>query len=570
LVDILRQRAHAQTSDLAYRFLLDGTSDEVVDWTYADVARYAGAVAAELREHGLDRPGARVVLALDPGPDYIAALYGVLLVGATAVPAFPPDGTRTAKRFLSIVADSRAEYVLASSRFAGRVEEFEQKLPGSARPDWILRDALKDAPPELDDVVADVAEPALLQYTSGSTGEAKGIVLTHENLLSNCRVLEHHTGFEADRVGCSWLPPYHDMGLMGTIMFALHGGWPLVTFSPMHFVQQPVRWLRAISEYGVTISVAPNFAFDLCTDHVADDELDGLDLSTLRQVFCGSEPVHQRTLDRFGRRFGPRGYDPASLIPCYGLAEATLFVSGKPASSPVRTEVVDRAALETGVARRTTAGGEGATAVVSCGRIALDHTVAIVDPDGRPLAPGEVGEVWVHGPNVAAGYFEKPEETSAAFHATLAGADDGARYLRTGDLGFMLDDELFITGRIKDLVVVAGRNIYPHDVERTVRDCDPKIRLVVAFAVDGEDAEELVVVAEYRGDADGYAADAADLRSAVVAAVTAEHGVTPGDVRFAPVGGIQTTTSGKVRRQATRELYLNDTLKRFDAPVVLT
>ncbi|RLU87534.1 AMP-dependent synthetase [Streptomyces griseocarneus] len=574
LPEVLEHRAE-QPPRLAFRFLPDGTSDEAVDWTYRDLAEHAALVAADLLRRELT--GCRVVLALEPGLHYIAALFGIFRAGATAVPSFPPAGRRALARFASIVEDCRPDVIIADARLAERVAQFEDGLPASAhRPQWMfVDDAFFRAAPagDLKATPVRTAEPALLQYTSGSTGDPKGIVLSHDNLISNCLALEENMGYEPDRVGCTWLPPYHDMGLMGTIMLAVHGGWPLVLMPPAFFVQQPYRWLKAITDHKVTISVGPNFAFDLCTTHITDEELATLDLGTLRQVFCGSEPVSRTTLDAFRERFGPRGYDERSLIPCYGLAEATLYVSGKRTGTPVRTAWLDKAELENGRVRQLgeaeaeAAGEGGATRVVSCGAVALDHEVVIVDPrDRRPVEPGAVGEVWVHGPSVALGYLGRPDLTAETFTARLAGSgsERGDRtYLRTGDLGFLLDGELCITGRLKDLVVIAGRNLYPQDIEQSVRRCHEKLRGAAAFSVPGKNGEELVVVTEFRGTARQLAGEFDEVRDAVIAVVTREQGVAPADVHFGPVGAIPMTTSGKVRRDATRSAYLQGTLKKL-------
>ncbi len=560
MLDILARRAADTPSQLAYRYLRDGTSGHAVDCTYSELARQVASVASGLRERDVSA-GQRVVLALDPGLSYVVALFAILAVGGTVVPAFPPDGRRTGARFQAILADCRPDLALADPRLADRIEQIAHELPSVTPTRWWLIDESATAPtrsPELPSGVA--TSPALLQYTSGSTGEPKGIIVTHENLASNCRALHSHTGSEPDRVGCSWLPPYHDMGLMGTIIFSLYGGWPLVMLSPLHFIQRPYRWLKAISDHQVTITVAPNFSLDLCTDHVTDDELEDLDLSCLRQVFCGSETVHPATLARFRNRFARVGYDERALLPCYGLAEATLFVSGRRVGAPLRTATVDTAALAQGEVRVRRAGARGVSSVVGCGRIADGHKVVIADDRGRPTAPGRVGEICVHGPNVAAGYLNRPQETGDVFYAELTGAGPCRPVLKTGDLGFLLDDELFVTGRLKDLIVMAGRNLYPQDIERSVRAAHPKIRLAVAFATASSAGDDLIVVAEYRDDAEQFGRDGKAVRAAAVAAIVAEYGVRPADVKITRVGGIATTTSGKVRRHATRQAYLDGTL----------
>lgn len=557
---ILHKRAVEEPARLAFRFLSDGTGDQAVDWTYRDLAEHAAAIAAELRRY--DLLGRRVILALDPGLHYVAALFGILQAGATAVPAFPPAGKRVASRFRSIVLDCGPDVVIADPRLAGRAGAFDAELPADFEPPrWLFVDDSFFTGRKSTDFRPVPHEPALLQYTSGSTGDPKGIILSHGNVVSNCAVIEASTGIETDRVGCTWLPPYHDMGLLGTIMLAVHGGWPLVLLSPAHFVQQPHRWLKAISDHRATISVGPNFAFDLCVSGIDESELAGLDLGSLRQLFCGAEPVSPSTLERFRERFAPCGYDETALIPCYGLAEATLFVSGKPAGTRLRSVTLDKSALESGIARMSTS--DETVRVMSCGTVAAGHEVVIADPaTGRETEPGRVGEIWVHGPNVAMGYFGRPEPTAETFAARLPGRD--RTYLRTGDLGFLLDGELFVTGRIKDLIVIAGRNLYPQDIERTVLGAHHRLRESVAFSIADSDGERVVVVAEFRGTARQLAEEGTGLREAVVAAVTAEHGVRPSDVHLAPVGAIPITTSGKVRRRETRAAYVGGTLKALD------
>lgn len=579
LPGVLDARAHQQPDQLAFRFLDDGTIDAAVDWTYRDLADRAASVAAHLRQRGL--LGRRVMLVANPGLDFIAALFGIFAAGAVAVPSFPPAGKRGVPRFVSIYRDCQPDMVIAQDDFALSAAQFEPSLASQLASKWSAIDSLMINPSSasvalIADDIDFGSHPALLQYTSGSTGDPKGVVISHDNLVSNSLALEANMGDDPDRVGCSWLPPYHDMGLIGTIVLAVFSGWPLVTMSPVHFVQHPFRWLKAISDHRVTITVTPNFAMELATATVTDDELGEIDLSSLRQVYCGSEPVRKGTLDEFRYRFAPAGYDEAAMIPCYGMAEATLFISGKPDGTGVRVAGVDRGALEqgraevvAGVARPADGADDDVAEVVSCGVVAVGHDVCIVDPEARvALADGLVGEVWVAGPSVAAGYFRRPEASAESFGVRRADAPDGPGYLRTGDLGFMLDGELYITGRRKDLIIIGGRNLYPQDIEASVATGCADVWSVAAFSdpgadpeADGGGGEALVVVAELLRGVEPTAAEVDRIRADVVGVVTAEHGVAPADVYVGPAGTIRQTTSGKVQRNATRLAYRRGELR---------
>ena len=537
IVDALSARSSSQ--DPAYIFLADGTAASEIRWTYADTAANAAAFAAWLWRRGV-RGGSRVVLAVNPSLDYIAALLGIMMLGAVPVPSFPPLRPKELDRFHAIVLDCAPNAIVIDAMYDAQIEALLRRLACVDIHPVIC--FVEDMDTRADAVASATCSPgdlALIQYTSGSTGSPKGVCITHDNLMSNCEVLSRSMGPDPNRIGLSWLPPYHDMGLMGTIILSLHHGWPLVLMSPMHFMQQPRRWLEAITEYRVSITVGPNFSLDASVEAL-DDNNEDLDLSTVKEFYCGAEPIRADTLARFEECAAPLGFDVSALIPCYGMAEATLFVAGK----------------RKGLRYNTIDGADGI--VVSCGEVDSQHVVRIVDPDSNSLVPpGEIGEIWVRGRSVAAGYFNRDTLTSKVFNARLDGEDD--TYLRTGDLGFMRDDELFVTGRIKDLIIVSGRNIYPQDVEASVVRADPSLRRAVAFSVPGDGTERLIVVAEA-----AFTQISTDchtkLTDAVRSSVTSEFGVGP-DVHICPRRTIPTTTSGKVRRQEAKRLFLADAIQ---------
>ena len=537
--------ARSSIDELAYIFLADGTSSTEICWTFADTIRTSRAVAAYLSGRGIGI-GDRVILAVNPRLEYIAAFYGIMQLGAVPVPCFPPLRAKDFDRFVEITADCQPAGIVIDGMYRNQVEALRGRLESAGlTPIVVYADQAT-----VDDSAVAIAttardDLALIQYTSGSTGAPKGVCLTHDNLLSNCEALGRSMGPDPHRVGFSWLPPYHDMGLIGTIIRSMYHGWPLVLMSPMHFVQEPRRWLRAINDYRVSITVGPNFSLDLCADTLADNDFGDLDLSTVRELYCGAEPIHAETLARFQQATAPLGFDDTALIPCYGMAEATLFVAGKHRGSRFCTTP----AREPGERGRT---------VVSCGEVDAEHTVRIVDTATHTqLDDGVVGEIWVSGRSVAAGYYNQPELSRDVFYARLP--EDEHDYLRTGDLGFLLSGELFVTGRIKDLIIVDGRNIYPHDVEATVVRADPAVRTAAAFSIDGVRRETLCVAAEVR-----YRTVSQKLHSRIVdairATVTAEFGVRP-HIQLCPKRTIPTTTSGKVRRQQARQMFLANGLR---------
>jgi acyl-CoA synthetase (AMP-forming)/AMP-acid ligase II len=537
IVEVVCRRSPSEA--LAYVFLADGTSAQEQRWTYADTARHSRAFAAHLADRGI-AAGSRVMLAMNPSLEYISALYGIMLLGAVPVPCFPPLRTKDLDRFHAIALDCSPDGIVIDAMYSRQINAVRDLLKPFDLEVTYGEDVTADAcdvvtrnvitvPPAPDDL-------ALIQYTSGSTGSPKGVCLTQDNLVSNCQALDRSMGHDPERVGLSWLPPYHDMGLMGTIVLSMYHGWPLVLMSPMHFVQEPRRWLKAITDYRVTITVGPNFSLDLCADAARDESAD-LDLSTVRELYCGAEPISVATLDRFEATSARLGFDGRSLIPCYGMAEATLFVSGKRAGS-----------------RYQAATGVDGRCVVSCGEVDFEHTVHIVDTEiHTPVPDGCVGEIWVSKRSVAAGYYDRPELTAEVFCGRLP--FDERSYLRTGDLGFVESGELYVTGRIKDLIIFSGRNIYPQDVEAAAMRADSALGGAAAFAVEGE---RLVVLVEAskRSPPESYSAMVDNIRSSV----TSEFGVGP-DVHLCGERAIPTTTSGKVRRQEARRLFLENGIR---------
>ncbi len=578
LLDILRERAEHTPERIAFHFLRDG-EDDVVSWSYGQFAAAAVHVRNMVLQHALHER--RVLLLLEPGLSYVAALFGILLAGATAVPSFPPAGSRAVARFASICRDARPDVVIAGKHHRSLQQELDGLHGGErAAPALLTIDerAFDDIDTSAHDVRSLLAEgvdpdrPALLQYTSGSTGEPKGVIVTHANLVSNCAVIAERLGDDPARVGCTWLPPYHDMGLMGALLLAVFSGFPLVILSPQHFVQRPYRWLKAITDYRVTTSVAPNFAFDLCVDNISDEEAATLDLGSLQHVFCGAEPVSHTTLERFFARFGRHGFARSAVVPCYGMAEATLYVSGKVGRSPITLIDVDKEALARGVCEPhdPQSDARGRTTLVGCGPVAAGHRLLIVDPATQRVLPERtIGEIWFSGPNVAAGYLGRADSADV-FAAAISGGrgdDDSCRYLRTGDLGFLNHGELFVTGRIKDVVIVAGRNLYPTDIERSVQSAHDAIRTngVVAFSIDGGPTESLVIVAELKRSRRLSPEQMREVRAAITSAVTRDHGVAPAVVHLGPTGAIPLTTSGKVRRQACKQAFQQGSLSTLDA-----
>jgi acyl-CoA synthetase (AMP-forming)/AMP-acid ligase II/acyl carrier protein len=444
---------------------------------------------------------------------------------------------------------------------------------------WLATDQVSDSAANSWSAI-DLADDtlAVLQYTSGSTGQPKGVMLTHANLMHNCSIITH--GFEADQqsVGISWLPTYHDMGLVGGILNPLFIGRPNVFMAPMSFLQKPIRWLRNIDRFKVTISGGPNFAYALCNEKITESDCEGLDLSSWKVAFNGAEPIRADTLERFVEKFSPYGFRAEALYPCYGMAESTLIVSGAECPQPPTVCAFDTNALESNTVIPVAQEDELSRKLVSSGRVLPDQTVLIVDSETcLPSSAGSVGEIWVQSASVAQGYWNNEQESARAFEGTLACNDDdsesdggsqndrkgkiaGDQFLRTGDLGFFHEGELFVIGRSKDLIIVNGRNLYPHDIEAIVETSHEAIRVGggAAFSIDGENSEQLVIVQELVREYRKY--DTGEITAAIRKAVFEFLDVAPHAIVLLKIGKLPKTSSGKIQRRACRENFLSGQL----------
>jgi acyl-CoA synthetase (AMP-forming)/AMP-acid ligase II len=548
VVDLLRTRAALAPDAPAYTFLLDGETGEDT-CTWAELDRAARVLGARLQ--ALGATGQRVILLCPSGLDYVRGLFACFYAGAVAVPACPPRGRNTLPRLLAIVSDARPAFAIAPATLRARVEQLFLET-GQATPfSWIAPEERGDSPASWREPPSDPDALALLQYTSGSTGDPRGVRLTHGNLIHNQRMIQHAFGTPEHPVVFGWLPLYHDMGLIGNLLHPLYLGARCVFMDPVRFVQRPQRWLEGIARFRATTSGGPNFAFDLSVEAFPAGPPRELDLSAWSVAFNGSEPVHAATLARFARHFAAAGFRFDAFRPCFGLAEATLIVSG---GAPGAPRAFQREALAQGRIIESAPTQPGARTLIASGRALPGEQVCFVDPQTRALSPPDaVGEIWVRGPSVSAGYWNREDDTRETFKARLAGGSDDT-FLRTGDLGFSLDGEIFIAGRLKDLIILHGKNLHPSDIEETASACHPALcRGSAAFDAEPDEGGGLVIVQEARSHASG------DLRAAAFAIrrrVAEVHEIPVRAVLLVRPGAIPTTTSGKVRRRLCRETYL--------------
>jgi acyl-CoA synthetase (AMP-forming)/AMP-acid ligase II len=566
LPGVLRRWAADKPEDLAFLFLQNGER-EGARLTFAGLHRQALAIAARLTRYDLaDRP---VMLIYPSGLDYIAAFFGCLCAAVIAVPAPYLLPKRAGRRIAAIARDSRPAAVLTLSGLVDEPEIRDATTAELAGVPWIATDGIAPGEAGPDEPRAvNAAGVAFLQYTSGSTGAPRGAVISHGNLMANQAMIQSAFGHDATTRFVSWLPMFHDMGLVGTVIQPLYLGVPCVQMSPLAFLQRPVRWLRALSTYRGTTSGAPNFAFDLCARMIRPAQREGLELSAWRVAFCGAEPVRAGTLSRFAEIFAPAGFRREALYPCYGMSEATLFATGGVGGGGMTTLAVDGGALaDRGEAIPSPPASPRSRTLVSNGRSWGEQRLAIVDPDTcRAVPPGRVGEIWLAGPHVGLGYWQRPEATAATFDGRMAEQPE-VGYLRTGDLGFLRDGDLFVTGRLKDLLIVRGAKHHPEEIEQTLAASHPALATGggAVFSVD-QDGEPRVVVLHEIDRRHLARLDAGVVARAAFGAVSETHGIWPDDLVLLRPGALPRTTSGKVQRHRCREAYLAGDLAALPMP----
>lgn len=563
LVELLRYRASKEPNRIAFTFLHNG-EQPLEPLTYGGLDRRARTIAAWLSRR--NAYGHCAILIQKAGYDFLAAYMGCLYAGVVPVALVSPHLSSkhfSMEIFQGVAAETEARFLFADPLILNQREKVETEF-GVHIPEWV----------DLVQVLADVAladtwsdpgiqssDVAHLQYTSGSTGKPKGILITHHNLLSNLDSIAYR--YNRNTITVSWLPHFHDMGLIKGLLQPIYSGFECYFMSPAAFVQKPIRWLQAISDYKATHVTAPNFAYELCLRRVKPEQLARFDLSSLQAVISGAEPVRWGTLVKFGQVFEPAGLRFETFHPGYGLAEATLGVTTKAVGVPPHYLNLDLKELQANLVREVSEGHSSELKVVACGELYKDTRVAIVDPTThRQVEPDQVGEIWVQGPGVTPGYFNQPELTEQTFNAYLANGE--GPFLRTGDLGFMQGGDLFISGRRKDLIIIRGRNHWPQDLERTVEEALPdlfKNDASAAFSIELNNEERLVIAAEVRPDVPPFEVEVVE--EAVRHAIAERHELNLYELVLLKREGLPRTTSGKVQRQAARVAWLENTLEKY-------
>lgn len=558
LVTLLQQRALERPTETVYIFLQDGET-ETERFTYQVLDQKAKVIAAHLQS--LQMSGERALMLYPPGLDFVAAFFGCLYAGVVAVPAYPPKRNQKISRLEAIASDAQAKITLTTTPVLKNIQQHWGENPLQTQMQWTTTDEIstgRETTWTCPTIQPDTL--AFLQYTSGSTGNPKGVMVSHGNLMHNGEVLKRCFEDTADSVSVNWLPHYHDMGLMGGIIHPVYVGLKMVLMPPIAFLQKPVRWLKAISKYRVTTTGGPNFTYDWCVKRIKPESLTGLDLSCWKVTTNGAEPIRKKSLDRFEALLAPYGFRRSVFYPSYGMAEATLLIAGGPIQAEPVICQLDRRAFDRDqrvvVASPTVESRE----FVGSGQNLLTE-LAIANPKTLTrCAENEVGEIWIAGKSVALGYWQRPELTESMFKAHFSDTGEGP-YFRTGDLGFVLKGEIFVTGRLKDVIITRGYNHYPQDIEHTVEQSHQAFSpgSVAAISVTVKDDERVVVVQEVLRS-HLRKLNTEEAIGNIIQAVTAEHQLQLYAVVLVKPGSIPKTSSGKIQRYACREGFLDGTL----------
>jgi acyl-CoA synthetase (AMP-forming)/AMP-acid ligase II len=565
LVDILRYRAENQASQIAYTFLKNGEV-EAGSLTYQELDLRARSISSWLQSHNLQNERAILIYPYDGSLEFIAVFMGCLYAGVIAVPCHPPRNRHAFFDLQARLTSCQAKIVLTQKNLVANLKnQFLTSESATQFSDllWLNTDEIPTS------LAANWYEPkieketlAFLQYTSGSTGMPKGVIITHECILYNQEMLRLAFGHTEESIGVSWLPLFHDMGLIGNVLQALYLGRPSFFLSPISFIQKPIIWLQAISRYKATTSGAPNFAYDLLCRYVTPQQRDSLDLSSWEVAFSGAEPIRVETIERFVQYFSPCGFRREAFYPCYGMAEATLLIAGGLKTEPPVVKYLEEEALAQNIVVTVNKERHRVRSVIGCGRAWLDEKIVIVDPQSlRQKNDREIGEIWVSGSGIGKGYWQEPEKTADTFQAYLADTKEGP-FMRTGDLGFLDDGQLFVTGRLNDVMVFWGFNHYPQLIEETVEKCHPALRsnCVAAFAVEVEGEDRLAIAAEiernYR-----QSLDVEEVGEAIRWAIFQEHFLDIWAIDLLKTGSIPKTSSGKIQRSTCKAKFLEGSLE---------
>jgi len=554
LVALLAERAELRASERAYIFLSDRGSEEAA-LTYGELQGAARALAGQLMQRVT--PGDRALLVFPPGLEFMVAFFGCLMAGVIAVPMMMPRRNSARDSSAAILANCEPAIALTTSAFTLRGDLQARFARGGLQ--WLAVDLAATRTDHVDLPLPDTDAIAFLQYTSGSTSDPKGVAVSHTNLLANSEMIRLSLGNTSRSTYVNWVPLYHDMGLILNALQAFYVGAPCVLMAPNAFMQRPLNWLRAISTYKAEVACSPNFGYDLCVSRYRGEQMQGIDLSNWKVALNGAEPVRADTIQKFIETFAAHGFQSSAVFPAYGMAEATLLISGGQRGAGHMTRTASRAALQ---AHRVALPADDADAqtLVGCGRALQGERIAIVDPERlRRLPAGEVGEIWVNGPNVARRYFRNEAATINGLHARIDGEDE-ASWLRTGDLGF-LDDagELFVTGRIKELIIIRGINHYPQDIEQTVQRLHSSLRQNggAAFSVPDENGEEVLAIVQEIERTERTKIDAEELKGLIREGVTDQHELFARHIELIRPGTLPKTTSGKIQRSLARKLWLD-------------